>query len=266
MGSSSFCFLVVCCPHVLLTASSVRIIASFAWLSWISLTRKTGWVMVESYCVHRKPWLGRPDTQALLSLVPHTHSPSGVLVPPAVDWSALIGGFVRWLTGLAPPPPGAGVRSQQPAVPCAPSPPPLHTRAHAQGKIVPDPFFFCAMNQTSCSLKWIKSKHLMPVVLEPSANAVSDLYCQSNVTFVEKNCHKRKSSRWASVMFPWGHIGFRLWMKTNHPKTFTQESKPCHKLLKCNISNWNTLLHSSVVPLLCRFRCTCARTRGYICV
>ncbi|CAG10758.1 unnamed protein product, partial [Tetraodon nigroviridis] len=57
---------------------------------------------------------------------------SRVWVPPAVDWSTLIGGFVRWLSGLAPPPPGAGVRSQQPVVPCAPSPPPLHTRAHAQ--------------------------------------------------------------------------------------------------------------------------------------
>lgn len=43
-----------------------------------------------------------------------------------VDWSALIGGFARWVSGLAPPPPGAGVRSQQ-----APSPS-LLTRAHAQ--------------------------------------------------------------------------------------------------------------------------------------
>lgn len=52
---------------------------------------------------------------------------------PAVDWSTLIGGFARWFFGLAPPPPGAGVRSQQPVVPCAPPSPSLHTRAHAQG-------------------------------------------------------------------------------------------------------------------------------------
>lgn len=143
MGSSSLCFLVVCCSRVLFTASSVGITAPFARFSWISLTRKMGWVTVDSCSVHRKLWLGRPDPQALLSLVPHTHSPSGVLVPPAVDWSALIGGFVRWLSGLAPPPPGAGVRSQQPVVPCAPSPPPLHTRAHAQGKTCARPLFLC---------------------------------------------------------------------------------------------------------------------------
>lgn len=57
-----------------------------------------------------------------------------VFVLPAVDWSTLIEGFARWFFGLAPPPPGAGVRSQQPVVPCAPPSPSLHTRAHAQGK------------------------------------------------------------------------------------------------------------------------------------
>ncbi|CAK6960861.1 inositol hexakisphosphate kinase 1%2C partial [Scomber scombrus] len=54
-------------------------------------------------------------------------------VLPAVDWSTLIGGFARWFFGLAPPPPGAGVRSQQPVVPCAPPSPSLHTRANAPG-------------------------------------------------------------------------------------------------------------------------------------
>ncbi|KAF3856753.1 hypothetical protein F7725_017476 [Dissostichus mawsoni] len=34
----------------------------------------------------------------------------------------MIGGFARWFFGLAPPPPGAGVRSQQPVVPCPPPP------------------------------------------------------------------------------------------------------------------------------------------------
>uniref|UniRef100_A0AAV2MLM5 SOCS box domain-containing protein n=1 Tax=Knipowitschia caucasica TaxID=637954 RepID=A0AAV2MLM5_KNICA len=42
---------------------------------------------------------------------------------------ALIGGFVRWVSGLAPPPPGAGVRSQQPPSPS------LLSRAHAQGGV-----------------------------------------------------------------------------------------------------------------------------------
>lgn len=104
----------------------------------------------------RKPRLGRPD--------PHTHSPRRVSVPPAVDWSTVIGGFVRWLSGLAPPPPGAGVRSQQPVVPCAPSASSLHSRAHAQGKT-------CAGNQTNSSLNSIKRKHVMPVALKLSVSA-----------------------------------------------------------------------------------------------
>lgn len=68
------------------------------------------------------------------------HPPCGLIPPvwvsvqPAVDWSALIEGFARWFSGLAPPPPGAGVRSQQPVVPCAPPSPSLHNRAHAQGE------------------------------------------------------------------------------------------------------------------------------------
>lgn len=57
-----------------------------------------------------------------------------VSILPAVDWSTLIGGLARWFFGLAPPPPAAGVRSQQPVVPCTPPSPSLHTRAHAQGK------------------------------------------------------------------------------------------------------------------------------------
>ncbi|XP_051803999.1 inositol hexakisphosphate kinase 1 isoform X1 [Acanthochromis polyacanthus] len=73
----------------------------------------------------------------LLQLSPHlcppTPCPNWVSVLPAVDWSTLIGGFARWFFGLAPPPPGAGVRSQQPVVPCAPPSPSLHTRAHDQG-------------------------------------------------------------------------------------------------------------------------------------
>lgn len=59
--------------------------------------------------------------------------PQHVPVLSVVDWT-LVGRFVRWLFGLAPPPPGAGVRSQQPVVPCAPPSPSLHTRAHVQGK------------------------------------------------------------------------------------------------------------------------------------
>uniref|UniRef100_A0A3P8RMU2 Kinase n=1 Tax=Amphiprion percula TaxID=161767 RepID=A0A3P8RMU2_AMPPE len=66
-------------------------------------------------------------------LCPPTPCPNWVSVLPAVDWSTLIGGFARWFFGLAPPPPGAGVRSQQPVVPCAPPSPSLHTRAHDQG-------------------------------------------------------------------------------------------------------------------------------------
>lgn len=85
----------------------------------------------------RKRWPCLTDTLLLLpsaQLCPPTPCPVGVSVLPAVDWSTLIGGFARWFFGLAPPPPGAGVRSQQPVVPCAPPSPSLHTRAHAQGK------------------------------------------------------------------------------------------------------------------------------------
>lgn len=82
-----------------------------------------------------RPWL--TDTLLLLppaQLGPPTPCPDRVTVLPAVDWSTLIGGFARWFFGLAPPPPGAGVRSQQPVVPCAPPSPSLHNRAHAQGE------------------------------------------------------------------------------------------------------------------------------------
>ncbi|KAF7647087.1 hypothetical protein LDENG_00177640 [Lucifuga dentata] len=66
-----------------------------------------------------------------------------ITVLPAVDWSTLIARFVRWIFGLAPPPPGAGVRSQQPVVPCAPPSPSLHSRAHAQGGAVRPPGAMC---------------------------------------------------------------------------------------------------------------------------
>ncbi|XP_013874640.1 E3 ubiquitin-protein ligase TRIM39-like [Austrofundulus limnaeus] len=86
----------------------------------------------------RQKWRPRlTDTLPLLPaslLCPPTPCHHRISVVPAVDWTALIGGFVRGVFGLAPPPPGAGVRSQQPVVPCAPPSPSLHTRAHAQGE------------------------------------------------------------------------------------------------------------------------------------
>ncbi|KAG7226673.1 hypothetical protein INR49_001843 [Caranx melampygus] len=59
------------------------------------------------------------------------HAPKSAPTPPSVLTGSLC--CRRWYFGLAPPPPGAGVRSQQPVVPCAPPSPSLHTRAHAQG-------------------------------------------------------------------------------------------------------------------------------------
>ncbi|XP_014827938.1 PREDICTED: uncharacterized protein LOC106906968 [Poecilia mexicana] len=50
----------------------------------------------------------------------------------------LIRRFIKWLFGLAPPPPGAGVRSQQPVVPCADP-----SRAHVQGIAVRPPGAMC---------------------------------------------------------------------------------------------------------------------------
>lgn len=93
--------------------------------------------IVISY-LFRKWWPCLTDTLLSLPsphLCPPAPCPDWISVVPAVDWSTLIGGFARWFFGLAPPPPGAGVRSQQPVVPCAPPSPSLHTRAHAQGTI-----------------------------------------------------------------------------------------------------------------------------------
>lgn len=84
-----------------------------------------------------KWWPCQTDTlllQPSAELCPPAPYPDRAFLLPAVDWSTLIGGFARWFFGLAPPPPGAGVRSQQPVVPCAPPSPSLHTRPHAQGK------------------------------------------------------------------------------------------------------------------------------------
>lgn len=95
------------------------------------------WLNCAISCLCRKRWPCVTDTLLLLPSTRHrppTPCPVWVSVQPAVDWSALIEGFARWFFGLAPPPPGAGVRSQQPVVPCAPPSPSLHTRAHAQGK------------------------------------------------------------------------------------------------------------------------------------
>ncbi|KAK5600022.1 hypothetical protein CRENBAI_011002 [Crenichthys baileyi] len=85
--------------------------------------------------LENKLWPQLTDTLRLLPLPRFrcpTPRPHYIPVRSTVDWT-LIGRFVRWLFGLAPPPPGAGVRSQQPVVPCAPPSPSLHPRAHVQG-------------------------------------------------------------------------------------------------------------------------------------
>lgn len=144
---------------ILASFSSVLVLQSIALPQKNQLTLHNNWTKHDVISsLYRKRWPCLTDTLLLLpptQLCPPDPCPDWVSVLPAVDWSTLIGGFARWFFGLAPPPPGAGVRSQQPVVPCAPPSPSLHTRAHAQGKTRTRNTLVCYSEEpTNHSVSW----------------------------------------------------------------------------------------------------------------